>query len=58
MTEEGHNEFIQLKAIGKLLTPDTPAAVISNLALKGGGNKLNGKAFDYSSEELADYYTN
>lgn len=55
MTEEYHKKFTTLKETGALLDPEVPATVISNLALHGKGDNINGKSFRYSDDGLAAF---
>lgn len=55
MTEEVHKKFTSLKETGSLLDPEVPATVISNLALHGKGDGINGKSFRFSDDELAAF---
>lgn len=55
MTEAGAQRFIDLHSSNQLLSPDVPATVYVNLALKGWKKELNGSYLRYNDEVLAEY---
>jgi len=55
MTEAGAQRFIDLHSTRQLLSPDVPATVYVNLALKGWKKELNGSYLRYNDEVLAEY---
>lgn len=48
-------KFVDLHANNQLLPPEVPAAVYTNLALRGWSDLLNGGYYRYNAEELKPY---
>lgn len=55
MSAEGLKRFQDLMKNKQLLSPEIPALVFVNLALKGWPSELNGKYVRYNDEQLANY---
>ncbi|ODQ79724.1 hypothetical protein BABINDRAFT_13347 [Babjeviella inositovora NRRL Y-12698] len=55
MTTEGLKRFTDLKTENKLLSPEVPATIYANLALRGFSGELNGGYFRYNDEKLEAY---
>jgi NAD(P)-dependent dehydrogenase (short-subunit alcohol dehydrogenase family) len=55
MGSDFHNRFTSLKEKGMLAKPEAPAAIIANLAIRGGPEELNGMTIRYSDDKLREY---
>lgn len=55
MTEESLQKFLDLHKDGKLLPPQIPATVYTNLAVKGWPKELNGRYYRVNDEVLKPY---